>query len=162
MARIPEVMASIVKFLRRIFRRYERNSRSSELASPIQNLPPPEDLEVKKKLENLEMKDCNPQLHSPLFNKIPPEIRNHIFDLAVAETNGKRAIARDAFWYRPDFTHHTYVDTALLRTCRLIYLETRALPTLNVTLRFWVGDPSRCPLQGKLLDDVLRLAANIT
>ncbi|KAF2428295.1 hypothetical protein EJ08DRAFT_680633 [Tothia fuscella] len=95
------------------------------------------------RLLELQLTDCNLQDQSPLFSTIPAEIRNQIFGLALSENDGKDAIPTEKYWYRPDYTHDRYIDTALLRTCRRVYLETRDLPQQNVTCRFWIGSVER-------------------
>lgn len=86
----------------------------------------------------------NAQEASILF-RIPGEIRNHIFSYVVTEHDGKAEIAPTEYWYRPNFTHHRYVDTALLRTCRRVWVETFAMPVEQVTRRYWAGDYQRRP-----------------
>src|SRR5215469_12343860 len=110
-----------------------------------------------KMLQKLQSIPCNPQLQSPLFNKIPPEIRNHIFAFVLAEQD-RAAIPDYCYWYRPDYTHHRYIDTALLRTCRKIWLETYALPRINMTERIWLGWQSRQPSRCVYIQPFLRAA----
>ena len=98
-----------------------------------------------KMLQKLKTVPCNPQLQSPLFNKIPPEIRNQIFAYVLAEQDCAAEIPEYCYWYRPDYTRHRYIDVALLRTCRKIWLETYALPRINVTERIWLGWLARRP-----------------
>ena len=86
----------------------------------------------------------DPQEACPLFH-IPDEIRTHIFSFVVTEHDGKTAIANTEFWYRPDFTHHAYVETALLRTCRRVWAETFAMPVEQVRRRYWAGVSERRP-----------------
>jgi hypothetical protein len=93
---------------------------------------------------------CNAQFQSPLFNTIPGEIRNMIFELALSEENGKKPIKSSAYYYRPDYTHFRYINTALLLTCRRVYMEARCVPLENITCRYWLGwderaaPPSKC------------------
>ncbi|KUJ16217.1 uncharacterized protein LY89DRAFT_586259 [Mollisia scopiformis] len=88
----------------------------------------------------------NPQKDSPLFNGlIPPEIRNEIFSYALTETTSTDPSALyPEHISRPDYTASTSICTALLQTCRLIYLETYRLPALNREHVFWHerGPPS--------------------
>jgi hypothetical protein len=50
------------------------------------------------------------------------------------------------FWYRPDYPCARFIDTALLRACRLVYIETWNIPLLDVTYRRWLGSGQRmCP-----------------
>jgi hypothetical protein len=86
----------------------------------------------------------DPQQQCPLFN-IPAEIRNDIFSYVVAEQDGATAIKPTDYWYRPDYTHFRYIETALLRTCRRVWLETHALPRQHITRRVWAGGQERRP-----------------
>jgi len=72
---------------------------------------------------------ANPQEKSPLFNLIPAEVRNEIFDLVFTAYDDKaHPYPQDAYYYRPNFRYAHRIDTALLRTCRRAYIETRNLP----------------------------------
>ena len=75
----------------------------------------------------------NPQAECPLFNGIPGEVRDRIFQHAVTEyTPRETEYEKDEHYYRPHFRFaDNYIDTALLRTCRRIYQETRHLPRIN-------------------------------
>ena len=87
----------------------------------------------------------HPQHQSPLFSVLPPEIRNEIFGLVLLEQNSTLFSPQD-FWYRPDYPSARFIHTALLRTCRLVYIETWNVPLLNVTHRRWLGsDERKCP-----------------
>lgn len=115
-------------------------------------------------LEALRDAECNQQLQSPLFNTIPPEIRNHIFALVLVEEDSKDAISDESFFYRPDYSCYRFIDTALLRTCRRIWLETYGIPRRNVLERHWLGAIDRrahrrlkyapSPLERELYGDV--------
>lgn len=72
----------------------------------------------------------NPQSDSPLFNRIPPEVRNEIFKLAltVYEDPKSRKYRASAYYCRPGFTRAHRTDTDLLLTCRRVYWETFRLP----------------------------------
>jgi hypothetical protein len=101
---------------------------------------------LNKLLENLLAgeADFSPQDACPLF-QIPGEIRNRIFEHVVTEHDGKDALSPTDYWYRPNFTHHTYVDTTLLRTCRRVWVETHHLPLEQTRRRFWAGMEDRAP-----------------
>ena len=81
----------------------------------------------------IDTNDANPQKESPLFYRVPGEIRDHIFDLALTAYSGKQEpFAKDSYYYRPGFRYADQkLDTALLRTCRRIYQEARLVPSLN-------------------------------
>ena len=76
-----------------------------------------------------EIPSVNPQLACPLFSRIPGEIRNYIFELALTSFDDKtRPYKKGAFYYRPDFRYAQRIDTALLLTCRRIHAETEDIP----------------------------------
>ncbi len=89
---------------------------------------------------------ANPQKESPLFTRIPGEIRDHIFDLALTAYSGKKEpFAKDSYYYRPGFRYADQkLDTALLRTCRRIYQEARLVPFENYERVEW-GQRDRGP-----------------
>lgn len=102
--------------------------------------------QVMESLKNMQLADCDKQTLSPLFSKIPGEIRNNIFDMAMTQYENKdKPFAEDAYWYRPGFTCEAYLDTALLRTCRRIYLESRHLPAKPSCLTLWFEKHNRRP-----------------
>lgn len=71
----------------------------------------------------------NPQLASPLFTRIPAEIRNSIFKLVLTSFDDKRRpYKKGAYYYRPDHRYAQIIDTNLLLTCRRIYAETEGIP----------------------------------
>ncbi|KAF9009173.1 hypothetical protein BDZ89DRAFT_1078673, partial [Hymenopellis radicata] len=81
---------------------------------------------------------ANPQLASPLFASIPPEIRNYIFRLALRSAYDlEQPYSGHTYYYRPGFRYAQIISTALLRTCKLIYAETRLLPWLMKPHVFW-------------------------
>lgn len=93
----------------------------------------------------------HPQKQSPLFSVLPPEIRNEIFGLVLLEQDSAPFSEQD-FWYRPDYSSARFIDTALLRACRLVYIETSDLPLFNVTYRQWLGnDDRKCPRCKRLI-----------
>lgn len=78
--------------------------------------------------ENLQSASPDLQLASPLFSRLPAEIRNQIFCLVLRCYEDKnRPFPTDAFYYRPGFRYATRIDTALLHTCRRVYLEAQCL-----------------------------------
>lgn len=84
---------------------------------------------------------ANPQSNSPLFNgRIPPEIRDAIFEYALTEytkTDSKSQYAVSTNYTRPGYTGQRIVNISLLLTCRLAYLETYHLPPTNKEHVFW-------------------------
>ena len=76
--------------------------------------------------------DVNQQSACPLFTIIPPEIRNKIFRLALLSycDPNQPPYPLNEYYARPDYLRPRRIDTSLLETCRLIYLETRLVPII--------------------------------
>ncbi|KAJ6572021.1 hypothetical protein B0H19DRAFT_1132224 [Mycena capillaripes] len=79
------------------------------------------------------------QLQSPLFATLYPELRNMVFTHALTEYDDhSRPYSKHAFYHRPGFEFTGKIDTSLLLTCRVIYLETHLAPiSLNEHV-FWM------------------------
>ncbi|KAK5170388.1 uncharacterized protein LTR77_004975 [Saxophila tyrrhenica] len=76
--------------------------------------------------------NCNQQIQSPLFNKIPPEIRNEIFRLTTQPYYQPDNIySQNGLYHHQDDNLAQTQCTSLLRTCRLVWLETHALPSVH-------------------------------
>ncbi|KAL9028641.1 MAG: hypothetical protein Q9180_007134 [Flavoplaca navasiana] len=87
---------------------------------------------------------AHPQLDSPLFSRIPPEIRNHIFKLALTayEDPDAEQYRVMTHYRRPGFTRPQRIDTSLLLTCRHIYHETSKIPaSLNEHISWYWREP---------------------
>jgi len=85
---------------------------------------------------------CNPQTACPLFQNVPPEIRNRIFQHALLSYEDLSAVyPNDAHYSRPGFRYASHIDARLLCTCKLIYLETRFLPVMADEHVFWCERP---------------------
>ena len=82
--------------------------------------------------------EANAQPDCPLF-KVPLEIRDQIFDLALTPfTEKKIPYDSKAYYYRPNYRYGDWhVDTALLRTCRRIHQETHHLPARHGEKTLW-------------------------
>lgn len=82
----------------------------------------------------------NPQGECLLFNKIPQEIRDEIFDLVVTPHDRKHVPYPEGLRYcRPGFRHaDRNLSTTLLRCCQLIYFETCDLPAKKYVQVDWV------------------------
>ncbi|KAF2254503.1 hypothetical protein BU26DRAFT_514403 [Trematosphaeria pertusa] len=118
---------------------------SSPSASPSGNSPPATCAPTRE-LRNIDLTTMHDQSQSPLFSKIPPEIRNEIFDLALQEyIDPNKLYGRETYFSRPGFEGRKRVDTALLRTCKRVYEETRAVPLGNLELCFYLGNKGREP-----------------
>jgi hypothetical protein len=121
----------------------EANLEQQQLPTFILDTPV---VDTKKLLQEISsgQKDCLYQEQSPLF-QLPPEIRNEIFQLVVAEQDGKTEISKDAFFYRPNYTHFRYMDTALLITCKRAWVEGWALPRQGIVRMKWLTGGDRAP-----------------
>ncbi|KAF2000663.1 hypothetical protein P154DRAFT_534442 [Amniculicola lignicola CBS 123094] len=91
----------------------------------------------------------NPQLQSPLFGVIPAEIRNEIFDLALQWYDDPEKLYVDSwvagYCSRPGFRGSKKIDAALLRTCKKVYEETKAIPLRDLELAYYLGYSRRAP-----------------
>lgn len=68
------------------------------------------------------------QSQSPLFSKIPPELRNEIFALALQPyVDPEKLYERETFWARPGFEGRKKMDVALVGSCKRVYEETKAV-----------------------------------
>ena len=80
---------------------------------------------------------ANPQKESPLYDgRIPPEIRNSIFQFALTEEDTTPYEVNNGY-SRPGYTTKKKVNNALLQTCRRVYLETYHLPPITKEHVFW-------------------------
>jgi len=90
----------------------------------------PSFLHTPKMSSHSDRDSVNPQEQSPLFDLMPAEVRNQIFDLVFRAYDDKtHPYPQDAYYYRPKFRYAHRIDTAFLRTCRRAYSETRNLPS---------------------------------
>ena len=88
----------------------------------------------------------NPQIASPLFSKLPAEIRNHIFYYALlAYPDPTRPYSKHSYWYRPGFTHVRAINVSLLLTCRRVYLETHMVHITQNEHVIWGVEKPRIP-----------------
>jgi len=83
--------------------------------------------------------DFNEQAQCPLFNRTPPEIRNHIFHLTLRSYYDKLAgpYPSETYFTRPEYRYPQRIDTNLLSTCRKVYLEAHLVPILVNEHVFW-------------------------
>ena len=75
---------------------------------------------------------------SPLFSKLPRELRDLIWEYATApfeDEDGK--FEATAYYYRPGHTARLKTDTAILLTCRRAFSEANALPMLQAEHSFY-------------------------
>ncbi|MCJ1452107.1 hypothetical protein MMC28_002448 [Mycoblastus sanguinarius] len=99
--------------------------------------------------------NASSQEGSPLFNRIPGEIRNRIFELAVTISIDKQeSFPRHGFYYRPGFRYpNRKLDTALLSTCRRVYQETHFLPAQSYVRVKWHGRGPPARVQENIQQD---------
>lgn len=95
---------------------------------------------VRQRLAEINPSNASPQLRSPLFNTLPPEIRNIIFKFALSayllELDCPCSQGNCLPWHQSPIAqgYKPRIDTNLLLTCRLVYYETAALPMRLTTL----------------------------
>jgi hypothetical protein len=86
------------------------------------------------------------QSQSTLFSVLPGEIRNHIWNYALADYQDETQLYDDATCYkRPDYLAPRKTDTVLLRTCKRIYQEAWFLPWTNAEQTFYLTSSDRRP-----------------
>ena len=86
------------------------------------------------------LEPINPQSSSPLFNRIPAEIRNHVFELALtAYDDHTKPYKNGQYYYRPDHRYAHKVDTNLLLTSRRVLAETKDIPASINEYTCWFG-----------------------
>ncbi|KAH0539055.1 hypothetical protein FGG08_004401 [Glutinoglossum americanum] len=106
------------------FRRARRVDNIPPLSGPTPPPAPP-----KPPLAPLLQSTYRPQPNCPLFTRIPPELRTRIYEYALAEYDDlDHPYREDTFYYRPGYHYHRRIDTSLLLTCRLVYLESHLIP----------------------------------
>ncbi|KAK7060359.1 hypothetical protein VNI00_001124 [Paramarasmius palmivorus] len=128
----------------------------------IPRVQPPPPLEPQPRPQSLlassiKRTEARSQLQSPLFSLIPPEIRNAIFALALQCYYDKSVpFHANEYYYRPDYLYRDRIDTALLQTCRQVYLEAYLLPVVGNDHVFWCerGPPSQSPAPGRYFNSM--------
>ncbi|KAF8186941.1 hypothetical protein K438DRAFT_1595868, partial [Mycena galopus ATCC 62051] len=77
---------------------------------------------------------------SPLFTTLFPELRNIVFIHALTEYDDDHTCpySKHEYYYRPGFEFAGRIDTNLLLTCRLIYLEMYLAPIALNEHVFWM------------------------
>jgi hypothetical protein len=92
-------------------------------------------------------KFCN-QSQSPLFSLLPGEIRDRIFAYALADFEDTSVVYdSDTCYRRPDYAAPRRSDTALLRTCQLVYQEAFFYPFTLAEQTLFLTWPSRRPME---------------
>lgn len=88
------------------------------------------------------------QSKSPLFNRIPPEVRTAIYSLALTDyldPDPAKRYEADTLFTRPAYSSPRRTDTSLLRTCRAIYSEAWFLPFVLREQTHWLTREDRAP-----------------
>lgn len=89
-----------------------------------------------------------PQTESPLF-RLPRELRDRIWSLALSTyCDEEKPYPRKIQVWRPDLTGPRRLDTALLETCRAVYMETWDRPIRQTTLVIHEGSEEDRPPPG--------------
>lgn len=89
-----------------------------------------------------------PQPHSPLFTRLPPEVRREIFSLALAAYPDPDPVKRytpNTCYARPGHFSPRRCDRALLATCRAVYAEAWHFPLAQHEETHWLATGSRAP-----------------
>lgn len=93
---------------------------------------------IEANLNDQTLATCNPQSQSPLYSKLPKELRDYIFELSCTQSPDERHLYdTNSYYYRPGQTARQRTYTALLQTCRRVWLESNALPMRQAEHAFW-------------------------
>lgn len=93
---------------------------------------------IQGNLHALTYENCDPQDRSPLFTDLPGELRNEIFRHALVQyEDQERAYNQTSYFYRPGFRGPRKATSALLSTCKLVYLEARRVIMKEAEHSFW-------------------------
>ncbi|KAG2024162.1 hypothetical protein CC2G_001742 [Coprinopsis cinerea AmutBmut pab1-1] len=89
---------------------------------------------------------------SPLYAKLPPELRFEIFETVFESTfDMSKAYPFNSYYARPGYIAPKKTDLDVLLTCRMVYLEAKDLvwkeSSGNTELAFWWGTKDRSPPQ---------------
>ncbi|KAK5104970.1 hypothetical protein LTS08_001243 [Lithohypha guttulata] len=86
------------------------------------------------------------QFSSPLFSDLPGEVRDLIYEYALADYEDlANAYELDTCYRRPDYMAPRKTDTALLRTCQAVYNDAWYLPWTLAQHTFFLTAPDRKP-----------------
>ncbi|ORY58829.1 uncharacterized protein BCR38DRAFT_446720 [Pseudomassariella vexata] len=86
------------------------------------------------------------QTLSPLFTKLPGELRDSIYTYVLASyPDPSRSYDKNTPYYRPDYLSPGIRDCALLQTCQSIYAESWFRPWVSSTHTFWLAWSVRRP-----------------
>jgi hypothetical protein len=101
---------------------------------------------IRRDLAALTPSTSHPQLQSLFFAVLPAEIRFTIYQHVLSQQHDPTRpidIHSISPLYRPRHTHRTKIDSALLLTCRIIYVEAHQIPLRSSTHHFrYLGSTS--------------------
>ncbi len=98
---------------------------------------------------SLSTKTILPQSQSILFNRIPGEIRQRIFEYACTATDClDNPVSRISLYHRQGYEYYRNIWMDLLSTCRRVYLEAYLLPASVNEHVFWCYDGPPPPPEG--------------
>ncbi|KAH7009808.1 hypothetical protein EDB80DRAFT_713918 [Ilyonectria destructans] len=89
-----------------------------------------------------------PQDNSPLFSRLPAEVRSHIFSYALTDypdPSPDKRYKDTTIYKRPTYFAPRKNDTQLLRTCRAVYRECWFMPFVLKEHTHWIGHEDRAP-----------------
>lgn len=112
-------------------------------------------------LQLLEAGNIDQQDESPLFKTIPKEIRDLIFEYAIAAyPDPDRPYSSNEKFARPGVSGHPRIATELLSTCKAIYAETYQLPiTINPVLLYHDDNDHIPPHARQGMRNLMKLAS---
>jgi len=88
----------------------------------------------------------NDQEQSPLFSKLPGEIRDRIFTYALADyEDTSKSYDNNTCFKRPNYLAPRRTDTVLLCTCQRVYKEAWFRPFTTAEHTFWLAWNGRRP-----------------
>jgi hypothetical protein len=93
---------------------------------------------------DITVRGVHSQEQSPLFSKLPPELRRPVFDYVLQETKGS-PVYGDFQLYILGLGYYPRFCTQLLRTCKRVYFEARELFIINMTQTYLFYDGSHEP-----------------
>ncbi|KAI1503727.1 hypothetical protein F5X99DRAFT_88603 [Biscogniauxia marginata] len=107
----------------------------------------PNDLQLPLAIGFLQNPDqVNAQLTSPLFSKLPGELRESVWSFALTPYEDlDNLYALDQRYARPGQTAPLRVAVGLLLTCRAIYIEAFLVPFQNIPIAIFDGDREDVP-----------------
>ncbi|KAF5249308.1 hypothetical protein FANTH_5389 [Fusarium anthophilum] len=110
-------------------------------------------------------KTPNPQDESPLYAKLPGEVRDNIFSYVLTDhpdPTPTKKFKENTCYTRPSYLAAQSTDTRLLRTCRAIYRETWFKPFVLREHTEWATSEDRAPPPGKAPPRLRPMVAEIS